>query len=106
MDAMSDVLALLRQASRDAALEARDVRVLVVVSDLLDIWQYRPLKAVQVSRAATIHEDASSAILSRLVTRGYLARGCDDPLAPREAQSRRPHWFRLFLTRCDVRRVS
>jgi hypothetical protein len=101
---MSEVLALIRQAGRDSKLESRDVRVLAVVSEMLDVWQYRPLKAAQVASLATIRDDTAAVVLTRLVERGYLARGADDPHAPTEAQSRRPYWFRLYLTRCDTRR--
>lgn len=92
-------LPLIEQAKRDPHLPDAAFRLLVFLEERLDLVEYRPVK--HESLAAEAHRKVVTVrkSLGQLEGRRYILAGVHDPLAPREARSTRPTWYRLAYSR-------
>lgn len=87
------------QAAIDADLPDVAFRVLVVLAGRLDLNEYRPQKHEVLALVTSRKRQTIAYALRQLEDRGYIRAGVRDPLAPIEAQSERPLWYRLVWSR-------
>ncbi len=80
-----------RHAARDRRLKPIDVRVMLILPDILDLVEFRAVKSLEIEAAIDISPAQVSRALGRLVRCGYLERG-------RRAWTRGPYTFRLRLS--------
>lgn len=87
------------QAVLDTALPDVSVRVLLVLCEHLDPWDYRPVKHEVLSHLIKRKRQTIAFALRELEAQQYLRAGVDDPDAPEHARSLRPKWYRLLWSR-------
>lgn len=96
---MSDRLPIVRQAVHDTTLPDLALRVLLVLSEQLDPYEYRPVKHEVLAFLLHRRRQSIGFALRELEKRHYLRSGVHDINAPVAARSERPVWYRLPWSR-------